>query len=867
MTVRKTAGAALAALLLAGTVCAAIPQTTTEAIAEEASATVSPVQLTADNASLFLPESYEQYLALETPTDVAMSEHYIAIADGDTMHLFARGESAPTWRVFTVEDNATIGKIQFSGDTLYYALSTTLGNSFWTVDCSDPALEQTRIDNLNCTTFLIVGDTLYIAYIDTSRKLNISRSSLAEPTENVVNLTANLNVSRIDNPSLVWADGSLYCIADGSLYYTDATGTFADEQVYHLSSDASLSVNVTSVCSDGTDLFFSSSAGLFRRGVGSAGDVTELSDANGAADMRGLAAMSFYNGMLYCISGTSVREIAVTDTSASFTDYEIASASSSENRLSGASDSARADNLLITADTGNSRVSVYDFSTGEYTAIPCIAAPSLVATDGEIVACAAGSQIYLCNFAAGERTFTSAELPETGVSVAGLAVLYGETYYVKNNGTRGAVNGNAVEMGGSIPTGLACDLYGNLYVSYANGNVRRFTEDEFTTNAAGTDAGIAVASDATSLRADFEGNLYYLSDGTLWRNDERFATVDGGDFVHADGEQLPVSFALGFEDDAVYFNFGNYVAVSDASDADTAGPLAAIPTLGEIAESGARETAFSHHEQAGLLVEVAARAVGIETDLAAFRADAEGAYFPYCGYARSVEARQGILLASTPESAGGYSLVLFPESDGSYTARLYRTEALTPVQETWREESAQRWTSNAVGAYYAPCLTAPLSALTLARGTSVTVLGYFTAPDREYALVEYDDGAGRSTARGWIPASYLSAVSPDLSAGETYTLGYLKASDGILFTAADGSEQTVTQRVQVRLYDNGDGTYTARLADDVAYSAVVTEDMIDKDNAEVLRIALIVILSVLALVIVGVYLFLLPWEKYQKKRK
>lgn len=147
------------------------------------------------------------------------------------------------------------------------------------------------------------------------------------------------------------------------------------------------------------------------------------------------------------------------------------------------------------------------------------------------------------------------------------------------------------------------------------------------------------------------------------------------------------------------------------------------------------------------------------------------------------------------------------------------------------------------------------------------MLGYFTAPDREYALVEYDDGAGRSTARGWIPASYLSAVSPDLSAGETYTLGYLKASDGILFTAADGSEQTVTQRVQVRLYDNGDGTYTARLADDVAYSAVVTEDMIDKDNAEVLRIALIVILSVLALVIVGVYLFLLPWEKYRKKRK
>ena len=88
-----------------------------------------------------------------------------------------------------------------------------------------------------------------------------------------------------------------------------------------------------------------------------------------------------------------------------------------------------------------------------------------------------------------------------------------------------------------------------------------------------------------------------------------------------------------------------------------------------------------------------------------------------------------------------------------------------------------------------------------------------------------------------------------------------------MFTAADGSQQTVTERVQVRLTDNGDGTFTAYLVSDGAYSASVTEDMLDRDNAEVLRISLIIILTVLALVIVGVYLFLLPWEKYKKQRK
>ena len=87
------------------------------------------------------------------------------------------------------------------------------------------------------------------------------------------------------------------------------------------------------------------------------------------------------------------------------------------------------------------------------------------------------------------------------------------------------------------------------------------------------------------------------------------------------------------------------------------------------------------------------------------------------------------------------------------------------------------------------------------------------------------------------------------------------------FTNAAGEERVITERVQVRLYDNGDGTYTARLSDDVSYSAVISSDMIDDGNAEVIRIALIVILTVLALVILGVYIFLLPWEKYRKKTK
>ena len=869
MTIRKIAGCALAALFLSGTAGAALPQTTISSSAEDAAQTAL---LTTDNASLFLPESYEQYLELDSPTDVAFSQGYIAIADGGTMYVYDRSGQTG-WRMFSAGESSRITKIQFSGNTLYYsARNATGGNSFWYYDCSN-ADAQPESTAFNCSTFLIVEDTLYTVSISGNLAFASRSLSALDSATDLGELTSTTE------PFLAYANDRLYCIINDRIYEPNANGQFndistdgiADSPFYYISDNAQQANNVTSACSNGADLFFSSSAGLFRRGTGAEGAVTELSGTNGPADMRSLSAMSFYNGSLYCISGTSIHEISVTDSSAAFTDYEIASSSDSANRLSGAADTVRAGDLLVTADAGNQRVSVYDFAEATHTVLPCTNneasfTPSLVATDGTTIAVASGASIYTCSY--GDTSFEFFCTAQT--TVRGLSVVYGQIYYVTENVTENGMYGNgetSVYHSGT-PTGLTADLYGNLFVSFSDGSAAKFTEETFmTADHTGEEAFPAgTLSGATSLRADFEGNLYYLSGGSLYKNGTLFAQIDGSDFVYTSSATAPLSFALGFEDDAVYFNFGNYLVASHASTEEEAGPLAGIPTLGEIAESGAREATFSLHEGTGLTVTVAARAVGIDTDLTAFR-DSDSAFFPYSGYSRATQERQGLLLAATPDEAGGYSLVLFAEEDGSYTARLYRSEVLTAASDIWQEESGTRWLTNSVGAYYAPCLESALSDETLPRGTQAEVLGYFTAPDREYALIEYESTA-RERVRGWVPASYLSSVSTVPASGEDYTLAYLKASeDGTVFTGEDGSQRTVTERVQVRLYDNGDGTYTARLADDMTYSATVTDDMIDRDNAEALRIALIVILSVLALVIVGVYIFLLPWEKYRKNRR
>ena len=831
------------------TAAAVLPDLTAQA---ETSARAS-VQLTEENASLFLPGSREQYLELDTPSDAAFSDGYIAIADGGTIYLSVRGSEQPYTSYEVPGEDATVTKLQFVGNTLYFTVRSTY-NSFWKYDCGTQTAEQ--VNSLNCSTFLIVGNTLYTAVISGSGT-SLARRDLNDLSGQGVSLGT---ISERTEPWLAYAGETLYCTVGDQIYHPGPDGTFRDEWSYYISNDTTVNRLISSLCSDGTDLYCSSASGFYRRAPQEGETPVRLSDASG---MSRVSSLSYYNGAFYCIRGASVCEIAADGTSASFTGYEIAAASSSQNRTDSASDIARAGDLVVTADAGNFRISVYDSAADSFTVLPCSETPDLVATDGSVISYAAGTQVYTCNYAAGETQFSSAEL--RGTEVVGLSVRFGETYYVKGNGTRGVVGGTTIETSTS-PTGLASDLYGTFYIAYANGSVRSYTQSEFLSRGMGTDTGISLPADARSLRADFMGNLYCLSGGALYCNGQLFAAIDGSDFVYGASVTRPVSFALGYEDEAVYLQFGNYTVRTHTQQEDGESALSGIPTLSEIETGSAREAAFSHHDE-DVLVKIAAQEVGITVDLASLKEGGET--FPYLDYGRYDEAREGILLADASSNAGGYALVLLSDESGGYTARLYRGTAVTDAEEqSWTQGQGEtRYLSSPVSSYYAPCLAAPLGEVRLERGTQVTLLGTLDAPDRTYALISYESGA-RAQKRGWVPLSYLTSVSPSPDVGEEYMLSFLKAAPaGVVFTREDGAQRVVTERTQVQLFANGDGTYTARLSDDPAYSAVVTKDMLDDDSAEAVRIALIVILTVLALIIIGMYVFLLPREKYRKKRR
>ena len=89
------------------------------AVAEEPNATSTPADGTDE---LIAPTSYEQYLNLTAPNDVAVNERYVAISDENVIYVYDSVDNL--YREYTHE-NYKIAKMQFSDSgSLYFADET-----------------------------------------------------------------------------------------------------------------------------------------------------------------------------------------------------------------------------------------------------------------------------------------------------------------------------------------------------------------------------------------------------------------------------------------------------------------------------------------------------------------------------------------------------------------------------------------------------------------------------------------------------------------------------------------------------------------------------------------------------------------------
>ena len=113
-----------------------------------------------------------------------------------------------------------------------------------------------------------------------------------------------------------------------------------------------------------------------------------------------------------------------------------------------------------------------------------------------------------------------------------------------------------------------------------------------------------------------------------------------------------------------------------------------------------------------------------------------------------------------------------------------------------------------------------------------------------------------------MPVGYLTEAPPIPAENDDYRLGYLKASDGITFYAADDRSQTirVTERTQVKIYEAENGAFDVCFTDasGTTYTAQVTKDMLETGGENALRTSIIIILCVIAVGIGAVYVLLVP---------
>ena len=77
------------------------------------SAKAEQVQTVQD--TLIAPTSYEQYLPLSSPADVAVTDNYTAIAQGNTIYIYDRSTNTYTAIDFSSATSEPITKTQFSG--------------------------------------------------------------------------------------------------------------------------------------------------------------------------------------------------------------------------------------------------------------------------------------------------------------------------------------------------------------------------------------------------------------------------------------------------------------------------------------------------------------------------------------------------------------------------------------------------------------------------------------------------------------------------------------------------------------------------------------------------------------------------------
>lgn len=741
--------------------------------------------------TLLSPDSYQEYLHLDAPTDVAVTESYTAISDGNVIHLYHKKYG---YRQYVHGSGAgaqfDIVKLQFDGENNLYFLDTERLNVLNAEDFfDDPALQATDTD-IACNTFCINGTTLYYTPATATQILRIELYQLALPRdERPINQPLATN---LDAPALTFFDGTLYYTTskgkylhrivnpNGSNPYSAFLLSFSNPIIHSMS----VRENVF-FCSDTSGNFYAYNLSDFTDHKDSS-ELTPLYKSTGTEN--GFTSLSAYGDYVYAVKDNSIRQFSAKETA--FTDFEISDVSSSVHRLNNPSESVLVGNKLYVADNGNDRISVYNTETNRFeTPISTTIEAKYLSSDGNTVLVANGDEAALYDLSASnygnaiptfDDDFKGTLTGVTNVDGKYYFVTEGYYCYVASAESNWALSEPKDKKNTSLTAKmLTSDVYGYLYVASGTG-VYQFTETQFldetyTVNADDTICA-ALPAYTEKILVDYAGDVYALDNaGQLWKAGETTPYDLNTPLVHTDTATIR-SFAFGIENNITYLVYGeNHLAQTNALQ---------LPTIKNIATGNAYEKIFSDETADFTVVKTQPNALIVEFDVTKLEGAKE---FPYLSYQRSATSITALKIG---ETAPYDVLAVYDKDKKEYRTCLVLSSLCQPLDSAEAEtyvktydEGKVGYLTNQVSLYKYPYLKALPTLTTLSQGAKVEVLGEMNNLDYSYYHISYTDENG-NTVYGYVPQSYVSPIDGKTEKTENLVFGELEEDKDAIWRLA-----------------------------------------------------------------------------------
>lgn len=796
---------------------------------------------------LVMPTSYEQYLELNAPTDMAFHENYIAIADNlssSEAAIYIYDRNAQEYRSVKITTPNKISSLNFydceSGTYLYYILT---GNFLYRIDLSDAALIPTLENSIRPSVMLIHNDTEVYYATQTGESSNLYYSTITDLTISEGN---QIGASPLTTQKPAFSEfGNTVYVSENKTIYECTKDSFTSRF-----STIDSANNFAILGTSNYELLYSNPGGMLYYGN------------EQQARAQGCSVIKYFEGEVYVLTEDGVAKFDIS--SKQFTDYRISKYSDADNRLAqGAADLSVYGDTLIVADKGNKRIQIFNTRTQAYSAVTDLDfSPELLCAGAQAFAVSDTYQIRLYKY---DGTLLKRyEANSFSSTIYGIAYSYGNFYVVtggNNNAYILSENGEAFKAGSNrnTATSIAADIFGNIYI-VQDDSVYYYTQGNFATEISG-ELLISFPEAPKKLLSDYEGNLYALTGSTIYRYSKQEQTIRAYDLtaqlnklVYNPSGSQAVSFAFGFENRQAYVLSDGFIAKTD--DLDTA-------SLDNLDAAQAYESIYSTRPDASFasdrLVRAYAGCIRVTIDIQALENQNPTLS---CGeYAQLDRERTGVVLAETEYGIIALFYDRTVDASGIQTTRSYevclllkgsRYETLGDTCFTAQEYEAT--ISNDVGFYKYPAMRTGSDGnfealgkqFVLSQGTRVTVLGALVpdagvldAASYSFLCVKNENGI----FYGFVPTSYL--IESGESSTDSAPFVYRNLRKGASVTLFFGNESIqLNDRERLKAFGEADDSGLILVAFDAldgnTYTGKIDASLLEKEDNSIIAVLIIV---------------------------